>query len=93
MDYHPRRVSGGIPRAEFQTPQHCAQRLGTPVTCSRCTVFFDNPNPMVADYPTAYEVTARIQISGSLSTWWDRDASACGEVENWLVTARARQTW
>jgi alpha-glucosidase len=93
MDYH----LGGfraVPRAEFK-PHHIAP----PVLGTRCHhlamyVCFDNPNPMIADYPTAYEGQPGFDFLLEVPTWWDETRVITGEIGEYLVTARRKgSTW
>lgn len=91
MDYH----LGGfraVPRAQF-TPRNVAPN----VLATRCHmlamyVCFDNPAPMVADYPTAYEGQAGFDFLRSVPTWWDETRVLMGQVGELLVTARRKGT-
>jgi alpha-glucosidase len=57
-------------------------------------VCFDNPNPMVADYPTAYEGQPGFDFLKLVPTWWDETRVLVGEVGEILVTARRKgKTW
>ncbi|MCB1125604.1 MAG: glycoside hydrolase family 97 protein, partial [Verrucomicrobiae bacterium] len=93
MDYH----LGGfraVPRAQF-SPQNVAPNvLGTRCHMLAMYVCFDNPNPMVADYPTAYEGQAGFEFIQDVPTWWDDTRVLVGEVGRLLVTARRKgSTW
>jgi alpha-glucosidase len=89
MDYH----LGGfraVPRAEFK-PRHVAPNvLGTRCHQLAMYVCFDNPNPMVADYPTAYEGQPGFDFLRLVPTWWDETRVLVGEVGEILVTARRK---
>ena len=57
-------------------------------------VCFDNPNPMVADYPTAYEGQPGFDFLELVPTWWDETKVLVGQVGELLVTARRKgETW
>jgi alpha-glucosidase len=93
MDYH----LGGfraVPRAEFK-PHHVAPTvLGTRCHHLAMYVCFDNPNPMVADYPTAYEGQPGFDFLKQVPTWWDETRVIVGEIGELLVTARRKgSTW
>ncbi|HWX18744.1 MAG TPA: glycoside hydrolase family 97 protein [Candidatus Binatia bacterium] len=89
MDYH----LGGfraVTRPEFK-PQNIAPN----VLGSRCHqlamyVCFDNPNPMVADYPTAYEGQPGFDFLKLVPTWWDETRVLEGRPGEVLVTARRK---
>jgi alpha-glucosidase len=53
-------------------------------------VCFDNPNPMVADYPTAYEGQPGFDFLKLVPTWWDETRVLSGVVGELLVTARRK---
>jgi alpha-glucosidase len=53
-------------------------------------VCFDNPAPMVADYPTAYEGQPGFDFLVRVPTWWDETRVLVGQVGELLVTARRR---
>lgn len=93
MDYH----LGGfraVTRDEFK-PHHVAPNvLGTRCHQLAMYVCFDNPNPMVADYPTAYEGQPGFDFIKLVPTWWDETRVLAGEIGEVLVTARRRgDTW
>ncbi len=93
MDYH----LGGfraVPRTEFK-PKHIAPNvLGTRCHHLAMYVCFDNPNPMVSDYPAAYEGQPGFDFLTAVPTWWDETRVLAGEVGEVLVTARRRgHTW
>jgi alpha-glucosidase len=57
-------------------------------------VCFDNPNPMVADYPTAYVGQPGFDFIQLVPTWWDETKVLEGEPGRLLVTARRKGgTW
>ncbi len=89
MDYH----LGGfraVTRAEFK-PRHVAPNvLGTRCHQLAMYVCFDNPNPMVADFPTAYQGQPGFDFIKLVPTWWDETRVLVGEVGEVLVTARRK---
>ncbi|MCC7376524.1 MAG: glycoside hydrolase family 97 protein [Verrucomicrobiales bacterium] len=89
MDYH----LGGfraVPRAEFK-PQNVAPLvLGTRTHMLGMYVCFDNPMPMIADYPTAYEGQPGFDFLKLVPTWWDETRVVGGEIGEYLVTARRK---
>ncbi len=93
MDYH----LGGfraVPRAEFKPRNIAPNVLGTRCHMLAMYVCFDNPTPMVADYPTAYEGQPGFDFLTALPTWWDETRVLVGEVGELLVTARRKgETW
>ena len=93
MDYH----LGGfraVPRQEFK-PRHVAPLvLGTRGHMLAMYVCFDNPAPMVADYPLAYEGQPGFDFVVQVPTWWDETRVLVGEIGEVLVTARRKgSTW
>ena len=94
MDYH----LGGfraVPRRRIQTAPGVAPNvLGTRGHQLAMYVCFDNPNPMLADYPTAYEGQPGFDFLQLVPTWWNETRVLVGEVGQELVTARRKgKTW
>ena len=93
MDYH----LGGfraVTRAEFKPQKIAPNVLGTRGHHLAMYVCFDNPNPMVCDYPAAYEGQPGFDFLKVVPTSWDETRVLVGEVGEILVTARRRdQTW
>jgi alpha-glucosidase len=91
MDYH----LGGfraVPRDRFK-PQHIAPHvLGTRCHMLAMYVCFDNPAPMVADYPAAYEGQPGFDFLVQVPTWWDETRVLEGHIGELLVTARRKGT-
>ncbi|MEO6593241.1 MAG: glycoside hydrolase family 97 protein [Planctomycetota bacterium] len=89
MDYH----LGGfraVDRATFQ-PHHVAPNvLGTRGHQLAMYVCFDNPSPMVADYPAAYRNQPGFEFVQQVPTWWDETRVLDAEIGRLLVTARRR---
>jgi alpha-glucosidase len=93
MDYH----LGGfraVPRSDFK-PHHVAPNvLGTRGHQLAMYVCFDNPNPMLADYPTAYEGQPGFDFLKMIPTWCDETKVVHAEIGQLLVTARRKSnTW
>lgn len=93
MDYH----LGGfraVPRAEFKARNVAPLVLGTRAHMLAMYVCFDNPAPMVADYPTAYQDQPGFEFLKRVPTWWDQTRILAGEISEYLVTARRKgATW
>jgi alpha-glucosidase len=93
MDYH----LGGfraVTRAEFQPHNIAPNVLGTRCHMLGLYVCYDNPNPMVADYPTAYEGQPGFDFLQLMPTWWDETRVLVGKIGEVLVTARRKgKTW
>ena len=91
MDYH----LGGfraVTRAQFQ-PRHVAPNvLGTRCHHLAMYVCFDNPNPMLADYPLAYEGQPGFDFLKRVPTWWDETRVLRAQIGELLVTARRKGT-
>jgi alpha-glucosidase len=91
MDYH----LGGfraVPRAQFKPHNIAPNVLGTRCHMLGMYVCFDNPTPMVADYPMAYEGQPGFDFLTSVPTWWDETRVLAGEIGQLLVTARRKGT-
>lgn len=93
MDYH----LGGfraVRRAEFQPRMVAPNVLGTRAHMLALYVCFDNPMPMVADYPLAYEGQPGFEFIERVPTWWDETKVLQAELGKQLVVARRRgSTW
>jgi alpha-glucosidase len=93
MDYH----LGGfraVTRAEFKPHDIAPNVLGTRCHHLAMYVCFDNPNPMLADYPTAYEGQPGFDFLKLVPTWWDETRILEGKIGEVLVTARRKgDTW
>jgi alpha-glucosidase len=93
MDYH----LGGfrsVPRAAFQPHNIAPNVLGTRCHHLAMYVCFDNPNPMVADYPTAYEGQPGFDFIKLVPTWWDETRVLEAKIGEALVTARRKgKSW
>lgn len=89
MDYH----LGGfraVPRDRFQARSVAPNVLGTRGHHLAMYVCFDNPNPMLADYPTAYEGQPGFDFLKTVPTWWEETRVLMGKVGEILVTARRK---
>jgi alpha-glucosidase len=93
VDYH----LGGFraaPRAAFKAQFTAPLVLGTRGHQLGLYVCFDNPNPMVADYPAAYRDQPGFDFVTRVPTWWDETRVLDAEIGRRLVTARRRgQAW
>ena len=93
MDYH----LGGfraVPRARFAPRNIAPNVLGTRGHMLAMYVCFDNPTPMVADHPTAYEGQPGFDFVTMVPTWWDETRVLVGRMGELLVTARRKgATW
>lgn len=89
MDYH----LGGfraVTRSGFQPHNIAPNVLGTRCHQLGLYVCYDNPNPMVADYPTAYEGQPGFEFLQLVPTWWDETRVLVGKIGELLVTARRK---
>jgi alpha-glucosidase len=89
MDYH----LGGfraLTRAGFKPRNIAPNVMGTRGHQLAMYVCFDNPNPMVADYPTAYENQPGFDFLKMVPTWWDETRVIVGDIGEVLVTARRK---
>ncbi len=89
MDYH----SGGFQavRPEDFKVQFVAPRVeGTRAFMLASYVCFDNPNPMVADYPDAYKDQSGFEVMKTVPTYWDETRVLLAEPGKLLVTARRK---
>lgn len=93
MDYH----TGGfrsVTRAAFAPRNIAPNVLGTRAHHLAMYVCFDNPSPMLADYPDAYEGQPGFDFLTLIPTWWDETRVLVGEVGEVIVTARRKgRTW
>ncbi len=93
MDYH----LGGfraVPRDQFKPRNVAPNVLGTRGHMLAMYVCFDNPTPMIADYPTAYEGQPGFDFLQVVPTWWDETRVLAGQPGELLVTARRKgATW
>lgn len=91
MDYH----LGGFrsaPREQFQARNVAPYVLGTRGHMLGMYVCFNNPTPMVADYPTAYEGQPGFDFLKIVPTWWDETRVLRDDVGELLVVARRKHT-
>lgn len=93
MDYH----LGGfrsLPPDQFKPRQIAPLVLGTRCHMLAMYVCFDNPAPMIADYPTAYEHQPGFDFLQTVPTWWDETNVLQTQIGELLVVARRKgQAW
>jgi alpha-glucosidase len=89
MDYHLGGFRAVTP-AQFKPLNVAPNVLGT--RCHHLAMYlcFDNPNPMLADYPMAYEGQPGFEFLKLVPTWWDETRVLEGKVGELLVTARRK---
>ena len=89
MDYH----LGGFraaTKAQFKPQNEAPHVLGTRCHMLAMYVCYDNPQPMVADYPEAYSGQAGFDFVQEVPTWWDETRVLMAEYGRLLVTARRK---
>jgi len=89
MDFH----SGGfraVRPQDFKINFVSPNVLGTRAFMLASYVCFDNPNPMVADYPDAYRDQAGFEVIRQVPTYWDETRVLLAEPGKLLVTARRK---
>jgi alpha-glucosidase len=93
MDYH----LGGfraVPRTQFKPSNIAPTVLGTRCHMLAMYVCFDNPAPMVADYPAAYEGQSGFDFLKRVPTWWDETRVLADQIGELLVVARRKgKSW
>ncbi len=94
LDYH----LGGfraVNRRDFKPKNVGPNVLGTRCHQLAMYVGFDNPNPMVADFPAAYRDQPGFEFIREVPTWWDETRVLAGEAGKVLVVARrkGREWW
>jgi alpha-glucosidase len=93
MDYH----LGGfraVSRREFQARSDAPNVLGTRCHHLAMYVVYENPMPMVCDFPSAYEGQTGFDFLAEVPTTWDETRFVCGEPGEYIVVARRKgQTW
>jgi alpha-glucosidase len=93
MDYH----LGGfraVRREEFKAQHVAPNVLGTRCHQLAMYVCFDNPVPMVADYPAAYIGQPGFDFIKLVPTWWDETKVLAASIGELLVIARRKKdTW
>ncbi|MGZ4987927.1 MAG: glycoside hydrolase family 97 protein, partial [Limisphaerales bacterium] len=89
MDYH----LGGfrsVPRSQFKPHMVAPNVLGTRCFNLALYVCTDNPNPMVADYPSAYLGQPGFDFLKTVPTYWDETRVLDAKIGELLVTARRK---
>jgi alpha-glucosidase len=93
VDYH----LGGFraaPREEFQPRDLRPVVMGTRANQLALYVVYDNPMPMVADEPSAYEGEPGFDFIVDVPTTWDETRFVAGEPGEYIVVARrSGATW
>lgn len=89
MDYH----LGGfnsLSEDEFRSRQVAPYVMGSRCHMLAMYVCYDNPAPMIADYPMAYESQPGFSFLKQVPTWWDDTRVLIDEIGETLVTARRK---
>jgi alpha-glucosidase len=87
VDFH----LGGFraaPRQEFEPRDLMPLVLGTRCNQLALYVVFENPMPMVADDPSAYEGQGGFEFVSEVPTTWDETRFVSGEAGDYIVLAR-----
>jgi alpha-glucosidase len=87
LDYH----LGGfrsVPRSEFQPRNKAPVVLGTRCHHLALYVVYENPLPMVADEPSAYEGQPGFEFIAGVPTTWNETRFVAGEPGEYVVVAR-----
>jgi len=69
-----------VPPSAFAPRNVAPQVLGTRAHMLAMFVCFNNPAPMVADYPVAYELQPGFDFLKLVPTWWDETRVLVGEI-------------
>jgi alpha-glucosidase len=89
MDYH----LGGfraVPRSRFKPRNVAPNVLGTRAHQLALYVCYNNPAPMVADYPTAYEGQPGFEFLQRVPTWWDETRVPIAQPGELFLAARRK---
>jgi alpha-glucosidase len=87
VDYH----LGGfrcVPREQFRPAMRAPVVMGTRCHQMALYVVYENPMPMVADTPSAYEGQAGFEFIRDVPTTWDETRFLVGEPGEYIVIAR-----
>jgi alpha-glucosidase len=89
VDYH----LGGfraVPRSEFKPVDLMPLVMGTRCNQLALYIVYENPMPMLADAPSAYENQAGFDFLVNLPTTWDETKFVAGEMGDYIVVARRK---
>jgi alpha-glucosidase len=89
VDYH----LGGfrsVSRAEFKPQDRAPVVMGTRCHNLALYVVYENPMPMVADAPSAYEGQQGFDFLANVPTTWDETRFVAGEPGEFFVVARRK---
>jgi alpha-glucosidase len=77
-----------VPRGDFEPRDLMPVVLGTRCNQLALYVVFDNPMPMVADDPSAYEGQPGFEFVAEVPTTWDETRFVAGQAGEYVVVAR-----
>ncbi len=77
-----------VPRAEFRPQNRLPVIMGTRCYSLALYVVYENPMPMVADAPSAYEGQPGFEFLREVPTTWDETRFVAGEAGEYIVLAR-----
>jgi alpha-glucosidase len=77
-----------VSRAEFRPQDRNPVVMGTRCHMLALYVVYENPMPMVADTPTAYEAQSGFEFLREVPTTWDETRFVAGEPGEFIVLAR-----
>jgi alpha-glucosidase len=93
VDYH----QGGfrsVSRAAFRHRDRAPMVMGTRCHHLALYVVYENPMPMVADAPSAYEGQPGFEFIAEVPTTWDETRFLAGEPGQYIIVARRKaDTW
>ncbi len=89
MDYHLGSFRS-VPPAAFKPRNIAPQVIGTPARMLAMYVVYENPLPMVADYPAAYRDQPGLPFLAAIPTVWDETRVLKASVGELLSIARRR---
>jgi alpha-glucosidase len=87
VDFH----LGGFrsaPRSKFEPRDRAPEVMGTRCHNMALYVVYENPMPMVADAPSAYEGQPGFEFIAEVPTTWDETRFVVGEAGEYVVLAR-----
>jgi alpha-glucosidase len=79
-----------VSRAEFRPRDRAPMVMGTRCHNLALYVVYENPMPMVADAPTAYEGQTGFEFITEVPTTWDETRFLAGEPGEYVVLARRK---
>jgi alpha-glucosidase len=89
MDYHLGGFRNVHPDA-FEPRVIAPEVMGTRAHNLAMYVIYENPMPMVADYPSSYESQPGVDLISEVPETWDETRFLAGKPGEWIVLARRR---